>query len=85
VGAGPGDRFDEDVPAGGIGPVALVDADAAGHLKRREEISVSWHYIARIRREENLKPHRSGTFKMRIPYGPGSAAGQVRSAGASRG
>ncbi|MER5918495.1 helix-turn-helix domain-containing protein, partial [Streptomyces sp. NPDC001982] len=27
----------------------------AGHLKRREGISVSWHYIARIWREENLK------------------------------
>ncbi|MET7858173.1 helix-turn-helix domain-containing protein [Streptomyces sp. NPDC005318] len=36
----------------------------AGHLKRREGISVSWHYIARVRREENLKPHRSGTFKI---------------------
>ncbi|MFI6408529.1 IS630 family transposase [Streptomyces sp. NPDC050548] len=36
----------------------------AGHLKRREGISVSWHYIARIWREENLKPHRSGTFKL---------------------
>lgn len=36
----------------------------AGHLKRREGISVSWHYIARVWREENLKPHRSGTFKI---------------------
>jgi transposase len=36
----------------------------AGRLKRREDISVSWHYIARIWREENLKPHRSGTFKI---------------------
>jgi hypothetical protein len=34
----------------------------ADHLKRREGVSVSWHYIARIRREESLKPHRSGTF-----------------------
>ncbi|MEU2777876.1 hypothetical protein ABZ646_34560 [Streptomyces sp. NPDC007162] len=34
----------------------------ADHLKRRE--GVSWHYIARIWREENLKPHRSGTFKI---------------------
>jgi hypothetical protein len=36
----------------------------ADHLKRRESISVSWHYIARIWREENLKPHHSGTFKI---------------------
>jgi transposase len=36
----------------------------ADHLKRREDISVSWHYVARIWREENLKPHRSGTFKI---------------------
>ncbi len=36
----------------------------ADHLKRREGISVSWHYVARIWREENLKPHRSGTFKV---------------------
>ncbi|MFI9076077.1 IS630 family transposase [Streptomyces sioyaensis] len=36
----------------------------ADHLKRREGISVSWHYIARVWREENLKPHRSGTFKI---------------------
>jgi transposase len=36
----------------------------ADHLKRREGITVSFHYVARIWREENLKPHRSGTFKL---------------------
>ncbi|MFF3877945.1 IS630 family transposase [Streptomyces sp. NPDC001978] len=36
----------------------------ADHLKRREGISVSWHYVARVWREENLTPHRSGTFKI---------------------
>lgn len=36
----------------------------AGHLRRREGISVSWHYIARVWREENLKPHRNGTSKI---------------------
>jgi transposase len=36
----------------------------AAYLKRREGISVSWHYVARIWREENLEPHRSGTFKI---------------------
>lgn len=34
------------------------------YLKRTENITVSWHYIARIWREENLKPHRDGTFKI---------------------
>ncbi|GAQ51471.1 hypothetical protein [Streptomyces acidiscabies] len=36
----------------------------ADHLKRREGIRVSFHYVARIWREGNLKPHRSGTFKL---------------------
>jgi transposase len=36
----------------------------ADHLKRREGIKVSFHYVARIWREENLQPHRSGTFKL---------------------
>jgi transposase len=36
----------------------------ADHLKRREGISVSWHYVARVWREEHLKPHRNGTFKI---------------------
>ena len=36
----------------------------ADYLKRAEGIKVSFHYIARIWREEHLKPHRSGTFKL---------------------
>ncbi|MEV0926025.1 IS630 family transposase [Streptomyces spongiicola] len=36
----------------------------AAYLKRTEGIKVSFHYVARIWREENLKPHRSGTFKL---------------------
>jgi transposase len=36
----------------------------SAYLRRREGISVSWHYIARIWREEKLQPHRSGTFKI---------------------
>ena len=36
----------------------------ADHLNRREGIKVSFHYVARVWREENLKPHRSGTFKL---------------------
>ncbi|MEW1660979.1 hypothetical protein [Streptomyces sp. NPDC093707] len=38
----------------------------AGHFKQREGILVPWHYIARIWREENLKLHLSGTFKISI-------------------
>ncbi|MFJ6463480.1 hypothetical protein ACIQM0_21045 [Streptomyces sp. NPDC091387] len=38
--------------------------ELAKYLKRTEGISVSWHYIARIWREEHLKPHRNGTFKI---------------------
>lgn len=36
----------------------------AACLKRREGISVSFNYVARIWREEKLRPHRSGTFKL---------------------
>ena len=36
----------------------------AAYLKRTEGITVSFHYVARVWREENLKPHRSGTFKL---------------------
>ncbi|MCM3923529.1 IS630 family transposase [Frankia sp. AiPs1] len=27
-------------------------------------VSVSWHYVARVWREEGLRPHRQGTFKL---------------------
>lgn len=36
----------------------------ADHLRRAEGVTVSWHYIARVWREEGLAPHRSGTFKL---------------------
>ncbi|MDJ0347672.1 IS630 family transposase [Streptomyces sp. H10-C2] len=38
--------------------------ELAKYVKRTENVTVSWHYIARVWREENLKPHRSGTFKI---------------------
>ncbi|MEW2122084.1 IS630 family transposase [Streptomyces sp. NPDC005474] len=38
--------------------------ELAKYLKRTENVTVSWHYIARIWREEQLKPHRNGTFKI---------------------
>jgi transposase len=36
----------------------------SGYLKRVEGISVSWHYVAKLWRENDLKPHRQGTFKL---------------------
>jgi hypothetical protein len=36
----------------------------ADHLNRREGIRGSFHQIAHVWREENLKPHRSGTFTL---------------------
>ena len=38
--------------------------ELAKYLKRTENTTVSWHYIARVWREEQLKPHRNGTFKI---------------------
>lgn len=38
--------------------------ELARYLKRSEGISVSWHYVARVWRDNGLKPHRSGTFKL---------------------
>ncbi|MGW5942651.1 helix-turn-helix domain-containing protein [Streptomyces celluloflavus] len=36
----------------------------SSYLRRNEGITVSWHYIARVWREENLKPNRSGASKV---------------------
>ncbi|WP_053762120.1 hypothetical protein [Streptomyces sp. AS58] len=38
--------------------------ELAKYLERTENITVSWHYVARAWRGEHLKPHRSGTFKI---------------------
>lgn len=51
-------------PPAGTGLSHWSTRTLADHLKRHESITVSWHYIARIWREENLKPRRSGTFKI---------------------
>jgi hypothetical protein len=34
------------------------------YLWRTEGISVSWHYVAKLWRDNDLKPHRTGTFKL---------------------
>ncbi|WP_064741651.1 IS630 family transposase [Hamadaea tsunoensis] len=36
----------------------------AGYLRRVEGISVSWHYVAKVWQDNDLRPHRSGTFKL---------------------
>ncbi|EST37902.1 hypothetical protein N566_10495 [Streptomycetaceae bacterium MP113-05] len=51
-------------PPDGTGLSHWSTRELAKYLKRVENITVSWHYIARIWREEGLKPHRSGTFKI---------------------
>lgn len=51
-------------PPTGTGMSHWSTRELAKYMKRAEDITVSWHYIARVWREENLKPHRSGTFKI---------------------
>jgi transposase len=34
------------------------------YLKRTDGAVVSWHYVARLWRQNGLKPHRQGTFKL---------------------
>jgi transposase len=36
----------------------------AAYLKRVEGVSVSWHYVAKLWRDNDLQPHRQGTFKL---------------------
>jgi transposase len=38
--------------------------EMARYIKRTEQVPVSWHYVAKLWREHELKPHRSGTFKL---------------------
>ncbi|WSQ61189.1 IS630 family transposase [Streptomyces sp. NBC_01217] len=51
-------------PPDGTGLSHWSTRELAKYLERTENITVSWHYIARVWREESLKPHRSGTFKI---------------------
>ncbi|GES32580.1 hypothetical protein San01_50670 [Streptomyces angustmyceticus] len=65
LGCGPGDRLDEDVPAGGFRTLSHWSTRTpAGHLKRYAGSSASRQYVARGWREESLKPHRSDTYKI---------------------
>jgi transposase len=38
--------------------------EMASYVKRTEGVSVSWHYVAKLWRDNDLKPHRQGTFKL---------------------
>ena len=38
--------------------------EMAAYVTRTEGVPVSWHYVAKLWRDNNLKPHRLGTFKL---------------------
>lgn len=38
--------------------------ELAAYIERTEGVSVSFHWVARLWRENGLKPHRQGTFKI---------------------
>lgn len=51
-------------PPVGTGLSHWSTRELAKYLQRAENVALSWHYIARVWREENLKPYRNGTFKI---------------------
>lgn len=36
----------------------------AAYVKRVEGISASWHYLTKLWRDNDLRPHRQGVFKL---------------------
>jgi transposase len=38
--------------------------EMARYVTRTTGVSISWHYVAKLWRENGLKPHRQGTFKI---------------------
>jgi transposase len=38
--------------------------EMAAYISRTEGVSVSWHYVAKLWRDNGLKPHRQGTFEL---------------------
>jgi transposase len=38
--------------------------EMARYVTRMEGVSVSWHYVAKLWRDNHLTPHRQGTFKL---------------------
>lgn len=51
-------------PPAGTGLSHWSSREMVNYLKRYEQISVSWHYVAKLWRDNGLKPHRQGTFKV---------------------
>lgn len=51
-------------PPSGTGLTHWSTRTLADYLARAEGISVSWHYVAKVWRDNGLRPHRSGTFKL---------------------
>jgi transposase len=38
--------------------------EMAAYIHRTERVPVSWHYVAKLWRDNDLKPYRQGTFKL---------------------
>jgi transposase len=38
--------------------------EMAHHVSRTERVAVSWHYVAKLWRDNDLRPHQQGTFKL---------------------
>jgi transposase len=38
--------------------------EMARYVTRTEGVSVSWHYVAKVWRDNDLRPHQQGTFKL---------------------
>ena len=38
--------------------------EMARYLTRTEAVSVSWHYVAKVWRDNDLRPHQQGTFPL---------------------
>jgi transposase len=51
-------------PPAGTGLSHWSSRQLAAYLKRAEGVSVSWHYVAKLWRDTDLKSHRQGTFKL---------------------
>src|SRR4051812_39886749 len=65
-------------PPVGTGLSHWSSRELASYLKRTEGVSVSWHYVAKLWRDNGLQPHRQGTFKLsRDPRVAGKVAGLV--------
>ena len=51
-------------PAAETGLSHWSSREMAAYIARTEGVSVSWHYVAKLWRDNDLKPHRQGTFKI---------------------